>query len=282
MYGEYGYMEEGPLGKAYNLRLLKRLAHYARPYKKLISVALFLTIVITLFDLALPYIAKITIDRYVLASWYRIDLSAMRKISDGSFSKKFGPVLEKSKDGSYGIMSHTHVKKIDPSKLHEYRQRGIISQKKYYEVRPNHQNQAILRDRGGDLIEMADGSLGVPLEALKSLEHKETLRIRAADLRGVGLMGIVLLLFLISSFGLGYGEHYLLELTGQKIMQDIRLQLFRRMQTQSVSFFDRHPVGRLVTRVTNDIENLNEMFKSVVVTVFKDIFIIMGILSVLL
>jgi ABC-type multidrug transport system fused ATPase/permease subunit len=54
------------------------------------------------------------------------------------------------------------------------------------------------------------------------------------------------------------------------------------MQSQSVSFFDRHPVGRLVTRVTNDIENLNEMFKSVVVTVFKDIFIIMGILAVLL
>jgi ATP-binding cassette subfamily B multidrug efflux pump len=282
MYGEYGYMEEGPLGKAYNLRLLKRLAHYAMPYKKIISLALFLTIVITLLDLAVPYIAKITIDRYVLASWYRIDLSAMKEISSGDFSKKFGLVLEKSKDGSFGLMSHMHVKKIDPSKLHEYRRRGIISQNEYYKIPPDHQDQAITLDRSSDLREMADGSLVVPLETLKRLKHKETLRIRAADLRGVGLMGIILLLLLVFSFGLGYGQYYLLELTGQKIMQDIRVQLFRRMQSQSVSFFDRHPVGRLVTRVTNDIENLNEMFKSVAVTVFKDIFIIMGILVVLL
>ena len=47
MYGDYGYMEEGKLGKAYNVRLLKRLAHYARPYKKIISIALLLTIMIT-------------------------------------------------------------------------------------------------------------------------------------------------------------------------------------------------------------------------------------------
>jgi ABC-type multidrug transport system fused ATPase/permease subunit len=53
------------------------------------------------------------------------------------------------------------------------------------------------------------------------------------------------------------------------------------MQSQGVSFFDRHPVGRLVTRVTNDIENLNEMFKSVMVTVLKDFFILTGILVVL-
>jgi len=95
-------------------------------------------------------------------------------------------------------------------------------------------------------------------------------------------VGIALLSFLLISFLLGYGEYYLLELIGQRIMQDIRLDLFRSIQSQGVSFFDRHPVGRLVTRVTNDIENLNEMFKSVMVTVFKDVFILTGILIILL
>ena len=282
MRGEYGYMEEGPLGKAYNFRLLKRLSHYARPYKKIISLALLLIIIITLLDLALPYLTKITIDRYVLASWYRIDLSALKEIAAGDFTKRYGPLIKKSKDGTYGLMSHMQVKKLDPSKLHAYREKGIISEKAYYRIPPDSQNEAIIRDRIGDYMEMADGSLVVPSAALKNLEREETLRIRASDLRGVGLMGAILLLFLIVSFGLGYGQFYLLELTGQNIMQDIRLQLFRRMQSQSISFFDRHPVGRLVTRVTNDIENLNEMFKSVVVTVFKDIFIILGILGVLL
>jgi ABC-type multidrug transport system fused ATPase/permease subunit len=65
-------------------------------------------------------------------------------------------------------------------------------------------------------------------------------------------------------------------------MQDIRHDLFRRIQSRAVGFFDENPVGRLVTRVTNDIENLNEMFKSVLVTVFKDIFLLAGVIIILL
>ena len=66
MFGEYGYNEEEHLGKPYNLRHLRRLAKYAIPYKKIISTALFLTILITLMDLSLPYLSKIAIDRYIL------------------------------------------------------------------------------------------------------------------------------------------------------------------------------------------------------------------------
>jgi ABC-type multidrug transport system fused ATPase/permease subunit len=129
---------------------------------------------------------------------------------------------------------------------------------------------------------MPDGSILVPFKNLHNLKPEEILKVRAKDLRGVAMVGIVLLLFLFTSFGLGYVQYYLLERTGQNIMQDIRLELFQRIQSQSVSFFDRHPVGSLVTRVTNDVENLNEMFKSVAVTVFKDFFILTGILAVLL
>ena len=122
----------------------------------------------------------------------------------------------------------------------------------------------------------------VPFESVNALKPGEILKVRAKDMEGLGAVGLVLLAFLIVSFWLGYGESYLLELIGQKIMQDIRLELFEKMQSQALSFFDRHPVGLLVTRVTNDIENLNEMFKSVMITVFKDIFILTGILVVLL
>nr|HPQ29779.1 hypothetical protein [Desulfobacteraceae bacterium] len=65
MYGDYGYMEEGKLGKPYDFRLLKRLSCYALPYKKTFATALLLTILITLFDLAVPYVTKIAIDRYI-------------------------------------------------------------------------------------------------------------------------------------------------------------------------------------------------------------------------
>jgi ABC-type multidrug transport system fused ATPase/permease subunit len=69
MWGDYGYMEEGPLGKPYNVKLLRRLARYALPYKKMISLGLCLSILITILNLALPYLSKIAIDRY---SWERV------------------------------------------------------------------------------------------------------------------------------------------------------------------------------------------------------------------
>ena len=65
MYGEYGYMEEGDLGKPYNLRLLRRLARYGRPYARVVSLALFITVIVTLAELALPYLSKVAIDRYL-------------------------------------------------------------------------------------------------------------------------------------------------------------------------------------------------------------------------
>ncbi|MCJ7594828.1 MAG: hypothetical protein MUO52_08680, partial [Desulfobacterales bacterium] len=100
MYGEYGYMEEGQLGKPYDFRLLKRLARYALPYKKIISMALFLTIMITLLDLALPYLSKVAIDRYILASWYRIDLHGMEEGVRQDFVKRYNRILEKTIEGA--------------------------------------------------------------------------------------------------------------------------------------------------------------------------------------
>ena len=72
MMGEYGYAEEGKLGKPYNLKLMKRLAHFARPYTKKVVAGLLLSILVALFDLCVPYLTKIVIDRYILVSWYEI------------------------------------------------------------------------------------------------------------------------------------------------------------------------------------------------------------------
>jgi len=275
-------MEEGPLGKPYNVRLLRRLARYALPYKKMVSLGLCLSILITVLNLALPYVSKIAIDKYILSSWYIVRLSAMERGEQRDFMRTRGLTLERSEDRLHGLISHTDIKKIDPAVLHRLRSRGIISSDRYYKIDPKDIDPARLKRPGDALLRMRDGSVVVSMDAVNSLSRGEILSIRERDLRGVALLGVVLLAILLVAFALGYGEYYALEFTGQNIMQDIRLQLFGRIQSQAVSFFDRHPVGRLVTRVTNDVENLNEMFKSVVITVFKDIFILVGILVVLL
>ncbi len=280
MIGEYGYMEEGKLGKPYDLSLMRRLSHYAYPYKKVILFALLLTMLITLMDLALPYLIKIAIDRYILATWYRVNLADLEQPVRKEITEALGQTLLESKDGSHAFVSHENLKKLDPALLRKFRSTGIIAERGYYRV-PSHLEGNLSKDEK-DAFSLQDGSWMVPFESVNALKPGEILKVRAKDMEGLGAVGLVLLAFLIVSFWLGYGESYLLELIGQKIMQDIRLELFEKMQSQALSFFDRHPVGLLVTRVTNDIENLNEMFKSVMITVFKDIFILIGILVVLL
>ncbi len=280
MYGEYGYMEEGKLGKAYDHRLLRRLAPYTFPYKKLVISALMLTLMTTLLDLTLPYLTKIAIDRYILSSWYRADLTKVDETTKRELRKNLENKLEKSADGSQGFISHEMIKKIDPALLYQLRNRKVIQDDRFYKLTP-----ALRKEFPGlekQAIHLEHGSMMVPLGDLDSLKPGDVLKIRGKDLQGLSQVGMVLLAFLLVSFWFGYGENYLLELIGQRITQDIRLDLFRRMQSQGLSFFDRHPVGRLVTRVTNDIENLNEMFKSVMVTVLKDFFILTGILVILL
>lgn len=282
MFGEYGYMEEGKLGKPYNFRLLKRLASYAFPYRKTIAIVLFLTILTTLFDLAVPYLSKIAIDRYILSCWYSVEINKLTNSDTQHFLARYGHLLEKSAEGNLYAISQMDMKKIDPPDLYAYKTGGIISSEKFYKTTRIPEAEIVLEKIPGSGREMADGSILIRQKLINSLAADEIMRIRTKDIRGVAIVGAVFLFFLILSLGFNYAEYYLLEFTGQHIMQDIRMSLFRRIQSQAVRFFDRHPVGRLVTRQTNDIENLNEMFKSVFTTVFKDIFLLAGILIVLL
>jgi ATP-binding cassette subfamily B multidrug efflux pump len=95
-----------------------------------------------------------------------------------------------------------------------------------------------------------------------------------------GLRNIILILFgtLVVQGLLQYIMTYLTQWVGQKTIFDLRMELFDHLQKLAMKFFDKNPVGRLVTRLTNDIEVLNEMFSSGIVMVFADVFTIAGIL----
>ena len=77
-------------------------------------------------------------------------------------------------------------------------------------------------------------------------------------------------------------QTYFMQWTGQKVMFDLRSQIFRHLQRMHVAFYDKNPVGRLVTRVTTDVDALNEMFTSGVVSIFEDVFVLVGILGIML
>ncbi len=99
---------------------------------------------------------------------------------------------------------------------------------------------------------------------------------------GVAQIAAISLSLLILTFVFEFLQTYYMQWTGQKVMFDLRSQIFRHLQRMHVAFYDKNPVGRLVTRVTTDVDALNEMFTSGVVSIFEDLFVLLGILGIML
>ena len=106
--------------------------------------------------------------------------------------------------------------------------------------------------------------------------------IMTGDSAGLTPIALLFLLVLLLQFGVSFIQTYLMNWTGQKIMYDLRMEIFTHVQKLHMGFFDRNPVGRLITRITNDVEVLNELFTAGVVSIFGDIFTLAGIVLVML
>jgi ATP-binding cassette subfamily B multidrug efflux pump len=106
------------------------------------------------------------------------------------------------------------------------------------------------------------------------LNPKPLIGIREIAALYVGLLSF--------SFFLEFLQTYYMQWTGQKVMFDLRSQIFRHLQRMHIGFYDKNPVGRLVTRVTTDVDALNEMFTAGVVSIFEDVFVLAGIMAIML
>ena len=107
-------------------------------------------------------------------------------------------------------------------------------------------------------------------------------RLSNTPLTGIAQIGGLYVGILILTFALEFVQTYLMQWTGQKVMFDLRRQIFRHLQFMHVAFFDKNPVGRLVTRVTTDVDALNEMFTAGVVSIFEDVFVLAGIIAIMM
>jgi len=101
-------------------------------------------------------------------------------------------------------------------------------------------------------------------------------------LTGIAQIAGIYVGMLVFGFLLDFVQTYFMQWTGQKVMFDLRSQIFRHLQRMHIGFYDKNPVGRLVTRVTSDVDALNDMFTSGVVAIFEDIFVLAGILVIML
>jgi ATP-binding cassette, subfamily B, multidrug efflux pump len=123
---------------------------------------------------------------------------------------------------------------------------------------------------------------GLALVGPRLTEHALDVAIPRKDLGVLGLLAGLYLATLALELVAEYGGLLLTTFVGQRVMYDLRMEIFGHLQRLSVGYFDRNPVGRLMTRVTSDVETLNELFSSGVVTIFGDVFTLLAIMAMML
>ncbi len=137
-----------------------------------------------------------------------------------------------------------------------------------------------LQVAGALLLLMLASLLGVVGPYLTKIALDEA--IPRGDGRQLAVLAVLFLGATVLIFAFQYAQALVTTWLGQRVMYDLRTQIFRKLQQLDLTFYDRNPVGRLMTRITSDVETLNELFSSGVVTVFGDLFILFFIVAAML
>lgn len=263
---QHSLHDDDVMGKAFDLRLMRRLLHFLTPYWRIFSVCVLLILVLTGIQTVLPYITKIAIDDFLTLPWAVVTLDQ---------SPSAGEPIPLG-DGRYLVQPG----KVSPALRMEWESSGALSAKRYMFVAQGSPQQVVV-DRNPQVFTVVPEGFFASDDALRALPAADTITLRQGAITGVIRLAILFAVALVVRFMFGVGHVYLLQLTGQKVMYDMRRQIFAHILRLPLSYFDRTPVGRLVTRVTNDVAAINEMFTSMLVNLFRDAFLIVAVMGIM-
>ncbi len=287
----YDHHDEVNLGKPYDAQLVRRLLTYVRPYSKLVTLAVLMLVAVTCFELAIPYLTRMALDDHIVAT-SRLVADDGSDVAREFISGHAGDLVPVDSpppaDGSTGVTGRAQRRYLvstktlsgyDPREVARATELGVVADERYYLA-----DSAFLEARTLDRTGFLDAGqrVGIPVERLDGFTRDDLRELRGDDLRGVGKIALAILVLLALTFGFTLLQINMMEVTSQRVMYDIRMRVLGHLQKLSLSFFDRNPVGRLVTRATNDIAVLHEMFTSIVITILHDVFILVGVVVVLL
>jgi ATP-binding cassette subfamily B protein len=279
------YFESDEIVKSYDGTIVRRIFSYVRPYEALLAAAALTLALSTAGELVLPVLVQKTVDEALIVSWASVDASAAQD------TRLMGlDILE----GAPTILGRVFVREerlasLDKDDKLSLEADGILDRGPYYLTRV--QDAGALPESVAKAVEAGRGTVGSPRLSdgwfvspsafLSSLAPMDAKALRAADIRVVSVYGWTLLVVLVIVLLSTFAQTWTTSLIGQNVMKDLRMALFMRTSRQSLAFLSRQPVGRLVTRLTGDVETINEFFTNVVASFVKDASIMVGALVVL-
>lgn len=239
---------------------MKRLLSYLKPHKWVMTLATVLVLFIIAVELYRPIIIGNAIDQYINGYYHpyvEADVSASDAINWN------GLVLSRNQA----------VSKADSASFYQ-----IFLWKDHYYMAEN------LTRSECTALQNADTSVlkNYVREGAQKLTSNDLKILRQNDFKGILKAGILFLLLLFSGFFLNLADTWLLQKMGQQIVYKLREETFTHIHSLSLSFFNTTPVGKLVTRVSNDTEAVNELFSTILVKLFKNVVKIIGYAVVML
>ena len=265
--------------KLYNREVLKLLLRYVLSYKRYLSSALLLVILITSSSVAVPWVLKIIIDRHIFKQGRVMDLT----LYSGTFRKPL------HLGGDRYFLFQSQLKQFSQKQKQNLISGGALSSTVYLLIESPSYDLEIKEkldsfDEPGEVLRF--GEVGNPLylistDVIGRFTVNEVFTLRMLDLRNIARYTILIALILLGQFAASYIQIILLMRLSQYAMCDLRQDLMDHLLHLDVSYYDRNPIGKLVNRITNDIETLNELFSSVLITLFQDILMMFGIAAVM-
>jgi ATP-binding cassette subfamily B protein len=281
------YFETEEVVKGYDRVIVGRILSYLKPYRLLAGIMMLSLAVSTLGELFVPVIQQRLIDDAILARFLVIrksraeeeDAGLDREVRQGLAGLLDAPRITVE---DYVFIPQSQNIRISRRTEEALRSRGILDGEQWYAF-PLEGGAALtaVLDAHPSLFIRDEKNAAIRNRDLYSLSVPEIRMVRSRDLSRIIRAVVFLLAVLALVFLFTFVQTWITTLIGQRVMKDIRLALFNKTASQSTDFLSRHPVGRLVTRLTGDVETINEFFTSVLVAFLKDLSVMAGVLITL-
>jgi ATP-binding cassette subfamily B protein/subfamily B ATP-binding cassette protein MsbA len=287
--GNHGLAHDEVMGKIYDARLFKKMIRYLKPFFGLVLVSFLILMVATAVELILPLITKTAVDEYIVSS------KALLSFGDEASWKQFHQKYPKLKIPSYqwenkyySILPTKQRRFITYDDRQKLEQDNMLSTSNYYLIPVKGNNLQIVDSLAASTTyklrytRIAPEWLAISQPEMKRVPKAIRSSLRKDASKRLEFYGMLFFIAILIRLITNFFQVVLTSIFSQRAMRNLRMDLFKHLQKMPISFFDKNPVGRLVTRVTNDIAALDEMLSSGMITLIQDIILIIALVVIML
>ena len=282
------YFEQEAVLKGYDASIMRRILGYLRPYLGIFLLSIGALLLATGGEVLLPVLIQRATDHYILPYRQGIRLDAVpepvraRVLRPPSAlgmqtaaERQPTPQIE-----GWSFVASRTLSGLSAREKRQLREEGSLLEDNFFVI-PDFRaapEAAAVVQRYPQLFRTGANAAAIAEQDLRTLPREDIRAVRREDYRGLFALVRVFLAVLAAVFGFTFLQVFLEAYVGQMIMRDLRTQLFDHTLRLSLRFIDRNPVGRLVSRITNDVETINELFTTVLSSTLKDLAMMAGVL----